>query len=161
MKGNLPCCPGLEPNQAGACSPKDPPGCGVTTLGRAPACCKNKAPCTGVGTCVVDKTVTPPYWYCTYPPTGNPPSPAPNPIQTGGGSCVLQSCLVYCFGLTNNSCDFGGAFCSDALAANAWNTRLGTTTCHACCGLADCQNGSDFSSDLVCAGELDEVMNPP
>src|SRR5262249_28272826 len=152
---------GLELNQAGFCSPKDPPGCGVTTIGGAPPCCRNKTACTANGTCVVDKTVNPPYWYCTKNPTGNSSSPPPNRTQTGGVSCPLLPCLVYCFGLTDNSCAFGGDFCSDALAAAAWNLRLGTSVCHACCGLDDCQRGSDFSSDLVCSGELEQLTNPP
>jgi hypothetical protein len=155
------CCSGLQRNMAGYCMPADPAGCGVTGIGEAPPCCKNSTPCLYNGTCVVDNGVSPPYWYCTKNPTGNPPSPPPTSMQTGGVSCAVQPCLVYCADITDYDCEFGGDFCTDAEAAAAWNLRLGTNKCHACCGLADCQNGSDFVSDLLCGDVLDQISSPP
>jgi len=161
VAGSLPCCAGYEPNQGGICSPKDPPDCGVTSLAPTQPCCKNKAPCTGAGTCVVDKTVNPPYWYCAPPGNASTPPSTPNPIQTGGATCTLQPCLVSCLGLTANACEFG-YFCSDQLAAAAAGEQLNLSgLCDACCGLADCQSGAGWNSDKVCAAELGQVMNPP
>ena len=82
--------------------------------------------------------------------------------MTGGAGCAVEPCLVYCGALTDYNCYFGGDFCSDALAANAWNARLGTNTCHACCGLADCENDyGGWGSDAVCMDEIEMLTTPP
>jgi alpha-tubulin suppressor-like RCC1 family protein len=159
-KGSGQCCSGLQTNQAGKCMPADPAGCGVTEIGGAPPCCKNSAPCTGNGTCVLDKMLN--YWYCT-PNNSKPPTP-PTPQQTGGGACTQLPCAVHCDVDTDFRCVYAGTWCSDALAEAAWNARLETSSCRACCGLAECAN---FHPQGDCSGDVDDpdavsvISNPP
>ena len=86
--GQSGCCGGLEPSQIGICVTADPPGCGVTELGGAPPCCRNKAPCTGDGVCVTDPSNG--YNYCT---PRNPPQGYTAPCP-GGKQPTLYGCKV-------------------------------------------------------------------
>ncbi len=130
--GSNQCCSGLQKNQAGACEPADPPGCGITTIGDAPPCCRNSTPCTGNGTCVVDPSNG--YAFCK-PNDATGPGSAPTQAQTGGSnSCTLLNCFVNCDIDTDFECEPAGLFCSAALAEANYNAMFGAHLCHGCCG---------------------------